>query len=347
MKLIVPCCGKSTRFPNMRPKWMLTHPDGNLMVKKAIENINIPAKDVVITILREHEEKYDVVKGLKENIGKEITVVVLDEQTRSQPETVYMTLQKLNLKESFFIKDSDNTFAVPKIDEDYNYVCYSDLQDYDSINPGNKSYIALNEQKIITNIVEKKVISKFFNVGGYFFKSPEDYKSTYEKLSKGNSHHELYTSHIIHDLTFSQGKVFFGKEIKTYVDWGTFEQWQAYRQKFKTYLIDIDGVVFKSAAQFFKPRWKDAQPIESNVEVLKKLCDDKNTQVIFITSRAEEYRKITEEQLAKLGLKHDGLIMGCLHANRVIINDFSSTTKYPTCEAINIVRDSEDLHKYI
>lgn len=28
MKLIVPCAGKSSGFPNMRPKWMLTHPEG-------------------------------------------------------------------------------------------------------------------------------------------------------------------------------------------------------------------------------------------------------------------------------------------------------------------------------
>jgi len=26
--LIVPCGGKSSRYPGMKPKWLLTHPDG-------------------------------------------------------------------------------------------------------------------------------------------------------------------------------------------------------------------------------------------------------------------------------------------------------------------------------
>lgn len=34
--LIIPCGGKSSRFPNMRPKWLLTHPDGQLMIQKAV-----------------------------------------------------------------------------------------------------------------------------------------------------------------------------------------------------------------------------------------------------------------------------------------------------------------------
>ena len=30
MNLIIPMAGKSSRFPNMRPKWMLTHPQETL-----------------------------------------------------------------------------------------------------------------------------------------------------------------------------------------------------------------------------------------------------------------------------------------------------------------------------
>ncbi len=346
MKVIIPCCGKSSRYPNMRPKWMLNHPDGNLMVKKAIEGLEVSPKDIIITILKEHEDKYDIVKGLKENISPEITIIILDDQTKSQPETIVMTLKKTKLKESFLIKDSDNTFAVPKIEEEYNYVCYSDLQDYENINPGNKSYIEMNEQGIITNSVEKKVISRFFNVGGYYFTNPQEYIDTYEKI-KENKDLEVYTSQIIQDMIFNQGKLFIGKKIKEYTDWGTVNQWHRYRQNFRTYFIDLDGVAFKSSSQYFKPRWEDAQPIENNVAILKKLCENPSTQIFFTTSRTEQYREITEKQLNKLGLKHNGLTMGCLHANRVIINDFSSTTKYPTCEAINIVRDSQDLEKYI
>ena len=68
--LIIPCAGKSSRFPNMKPKWMLTHPDGKLMIEKAIDGINTNLfNQIIITILQEHIEKYELsVPSLKEQL---------------------------------------------------------------------------------------------------------------------------------------------------------------------------------------------------------------------------------------------------------------------------------------
>lgn len=347
MKLIVPCAGKSSRFPNMRPKWMLVHPDGNMMVKKAIEGINVHPQDTIITILKEHEDKYDIIKGLKGNIGQETTIVVLDEQTNSQSETVYQTIKKANIKESFLVKDSDNMFSIENPEEEFNYVCYSDIHQYEEINPGNKSYIKLNEQGIIVDIVEKQVVSKYFNVGGYYFKDPNGFIKTFEKLFKHGNSKELFLSHVIQDMIANTGEIFLGKEAKNYFDWGTLKDWFKYREKFKTYFFDIDGIVFENAGQHHKPRWGETSHLKDNVEVIKRLSEDLYIQLFFVTARPEKFRQLTENKLKELGIKHSGLIMGCHHAKRIIVNDFSNTTGYPTCEAINILRDSEDLRKYI
>lgn len=348
MKLIIPCAGESTRFPGVRPKWMLTHPDGSLMVTKSIEKINVEPKNIVVTILKKHEEEYDIKRGLKEDIGENIEVVILDEQTDSQPETISKTLKELELDESFLIKDSDNTFSIEEPENDQNYVCVSNIHDYDNINPGNKSYVELNKQDIITNIVEKEVISKYFNVGGYYFTNPNDYIESYKKLiKKYNGNGELYTSHIIEDLIFEKDRVFLAKRINRYIDWGTKEKWSKYIQEFKTYFIDLDGVLFKNAAQFFAPRWEDSEAIQENCEIIKELSKDEHTQIFFITARPESYRKLTEKQLEELDLNYKSLIMGCLHAKRFIVNDFSGTNSYPSCAAINVLRDSNDLKKYI
>lgn len=40
MNLIIPAAGKSSRFPGVRPKWMLVHPNGNLMLIEAIRGLN-------------------------------------------------------------------------------------------------------------------------------------------------------------------------------------------------------------------------------------------------------------------------------------------------------------------
>lgn len=347
MKVIVPCAGKSSRFPNMRPKYMLNHPDGNLMVKKAIEGLkDISTKDIIITILREHEEKYDIARGLRENIGNDITIVILDEPTKSQSETIYLTLKKANVNESFLVKDSDNMFSV-SVPSHFNYICYSNLQEYSDINPANKSYIIMNDQGIIVEMVEKKIVSQSFNVGGYFFVSPEKFIETYEKLSKLNNPTELYLSHIIEDMIVNGKEVFFGKKVTDYFDWGTLDDWQKYRQKFKTYFFDIDGIFFRNAGQYHKPRWEDTVINEKNVQKLKELSNNPYVQIFFITSRPEFYRTMLENKFSELGIKYSSLTMGCNHAKRIIVNDFSDTTGYPTCESINIPRDSEDLDKYL
>ncbi len=349
MKVIIPCAGSSNRFPNMRPKWMLTHPDGDMMVKKSIAGLNISQENVIVTILNEHEEKYDIIRGLKENMGEKIRIVVLDEKTKSQPETVYLTLKKTGINESFLVKDSDNMFSFNLKDENVNYVCYSDIHEHEEINPGNKSYVKLNEQDIIMDIVEKKVISSFFNVGGYYFRNPKIFMESFEKLNekRNNNHSELYVSHIIQDLITNKGEIFFGKKISDYFDWGTLNEWLKYTKKFRTFFFDLDGLLFKNASQHFKPRWHEAEPIKENLDVIKKLSEDQHSQLFFVTSRPEKYRELTEKQLNKLKIKYKSLIMGCYHAKRIIINDFSNTTGYPTCEAINILRDSEDLKKYV
>ncbi len=347
MKVIIPCGGKSSRFPNMRPKWMLTHPEGDMMIKKAIEGLKAKESDIIITILKEHEDQYDIIKGLKDNLGSSIKVIILDNPTKSQAETVYLTIKKANLNESFFVKDSDNTFSFELKDENINYVCYSDIHEYTEINPGNKSYIKMNDQNIIIDIVEKKIISSFFNVGGYHFRNPTLFIESFERINNMGRNSELYVSHIIQDLIANRKEVFFGKKVENYFDWGTADEWRKYTKRFRTFFFDIDGILFENASQHFKPRWGETLPIKENLEIIKKLSEDPYAQIYFITSRPEKYRKLTETKLKELSIKYYGLLMGCLHAKRIIVNDFSNTTGYPTCEAINILRDSEDLKKYI
>ena len=36
--LLIPAAGKSSRFPNMKPKWLLTHPSGELMIEKVLKS---------------------------------------------------------------------------------------------------------------------------------------------------------------------------------------------------------------------------------------------------------------------------------------------------------------------
>jgi hypothetical protein len=127
---------------------------------------------------------------------------------------------------------------------------------------------------------------------------------------------------------------------------GTIKEWVLYKEKFKCYFVDIDGVIVKNSAEYFKPYWGTTPGIVENVAVIKELYD-KGNQIILTTTRKESYRKITERQLKKIGINYHKLIMDLYHSGRVLINDFSNSNTYPSAIAINIPRDSNELAKFL
>jgi len=59
MKLLLPVAGMSSRFPGLRPKYLLTFPDGKLMIQKAIENIDFSRySEVIVGPHVDHINKY-------------------------------------------------------------------------------------------------------------------------------------------------------------------------------------------------------------------------------------------------------------------------------------------------
>ena len=177
--LIIPCAGRSTRFPNVRPKWMLTCPDGQLMVQKVIEGLDIPSPcRKIITIVREHCDKYSADLILNQAFGDNAEICILDHFTNSQSETVYLTLKKMGVHGSFVAKDSDNYLEL-KIEEFCNFLVGVDLRDHMEVtNVARKSFLIFNEQNMIIDIVEKSVCSNTINVGVYGFSSTQNFLET-------------------------------------------------------------------------------------------------------------------------------------------------------------------------
>ncbi len=69
--LIVPVAGKSTRFPGMRPKFLLTHPEhGDFMAIAAILGLDLSSFDKIYFVtLQKYEDEYQFLKGFKEIWG--------------------------------------------------------------------------------------------------------------------------------------------------------------------------------------------------------------------------------------------------------------------------------------
>lgn len=342
MRLILPVSGRSTRFSGLRPKWLLTHPSGDLMLAESIKGLELEKfEEIVVICLKSHVENYEAEDVLKRQFEKmelqqKLRVVIIDE-SESQPHTVYQGLLAAGIKGKIFIKDSDNYFKCPAVEG--NVVSYVSIANLKKVNAANKSYVFINENGIVNNIVEKQVISETFCAGGYGFESAEEFAEQYEKMKDIP---DLYISHIIYKMV-ADGSVFRSQEAFDFLDWGTIEDWNAYRRRFCTLFVDLDGTLVKNSAQFFSPHWGETDMIAENVNLINSLYSSGYAQIIIITARSQDFASATEKQLKKIGIKYHQIIYGLLHAKRIVVNDYSKSNPYKSCEAINLQRDSAEL----
>jgi hypothetical protein len=331
---------------------MRTAPDGRPMVVKALSGIE-GLTDVVITVLSEHDAKWDISKGMHDAFNDylpdvELRLRVLPARTitQSQSDTVLQTIVSLDIRGRILIKDSDGAFDLELYPPPTmgNYVCTADLTHFGSINARNKSYCVLGDQDRIDAIHEKKIVGTTFSVGGYCFESAHDFVKYAGKLINGFPDGEVYVSHVIMAM-IADGHTFHSVPVTGYQDWGTGKDWSRYCGGFKTFFIDIDGVLMWNAGRYFKPRRAGSVPIEENIALVNRLVSEGN-KVILTTARPESERNMTCRQLLAAGLKYDQLVMGTLHAGRVLINDFAPTNAHPSAEAINLPRDA-NLEPYL
>ena len=327
---------------------MLSHPMSHrMMVTEAISGLNLDFFDNIYFIcLQQHEDKYSFMKGFVAELDDaglraKSNIVLLPEQTDSQSETVYTFLSGYDLDGFIFIKDSDGFYKCDV--EERNQVAYFDLNDMDDINARTKSYVDLDVNDVVTNIVEKKVISSTFSSGGYGFADAKEFCKTFEKLQDMDG--ECYISHIIFEMMLS-GSTFYGTKTTDFKDWGTLDAWNKYKSQYKCLFVDIDGTLITNSSHHFPPYIGSGEPIENNIDFLAELHEQGKTKIILTTSRPEKYRQLTVMELQTKGVPYDELVMSLPHCQRVIINDFARSNPYPSCKAINIPRNTDELKDY-
>lgn len=337
MKIIVPAAGLSTRFPNMRPKYLLYDYKHKLMIQNALEHyMNY---DIYIGILKEHEQQHNVTDYLEYEFGNKLNVIILDEKTSGPADTVFQILQRSNFNktESILIKDCDSFFNHEIVDG--NYVCISNIADHPILKKlSSKSFVVHNDQGLITDIVEKTIVSDKFCVGGYKFRTAELYMDAYSEL---RSNKEVYVSDVIQRCLYN-GEIFSARTVTEYYDVGTAEDWFEYNDK-SVIFCDIDGTIVRAKSKF---NYSEIEPLNSNIEVLlqkQKL----GCQLVFTTARPHTEEKLTRNMLDQFGFVNYQLIIGLQNSRRILINDYNSANPFPRAEAINIKRDSDNLSDYL
>ena len=343
MEIIVPAAGLSTRFPGMKPKYLLYDYKHEMMLVNALKAYRQRGYRIRIGLLKEHVEKYDAIEHIKHNWHDMVDYVVLDKPTRGPADTVYQILQqsKINIQTPILIKDCDSFF-----DHDYegeNYICVSKISEHEVLKKlASKSFVTSNEQGIITDIIEKQVVSDTFCVGGYKFSSAGMFMRYFETLSSTN---ELFVSDVIQNC-ISHGHVFTEKKVTNYVDVGTANDWFEFNDK-PVIFCDIDGTIINAQSRVGEKSY-DAEPIplQNNIKRLLELQEN-GAQFIFTTAREPELKSTTRQMLYDLGFKSFDLIVGLQNSKRILINDYNNANPYPRAIAINLKRDSDNLSDFL
>lgn len=344
MKVILPCCGQSSRFPEQPPKWTLPAHDGRPMLCHAISGLDINLDDLVVTVLAEHEEKFHVTAGLAKAFARPIKIVVLKERTRSQSETVAKTLEALQLNESFLVKDSDGYFEVKgNLARDDNYVCVDSLNNFDSINPRNKSYLQIDQEGLVVNIREKVVISDLFNVGGYYFTNPMLFLEFYHRLAENSADwsKEIYLSDVIGAMILT-GVPFRALNTTGYKDWGTIREWRHALLAQKAFLVMLDGFVMQRGSHYFRPQFNEVPPHTSAVECLQGLAAQGH-RIIYLSIRPPEMETETRAQMRDAGVPGGQILWNCPIAKWVLLTAPHPTLPFLNGQAIELQPDAPNL----
>ena len=350
--LLVPCAGRSTRFPNMRPKWLLTHPDGRLMVDKAIEGcLTDRFSRVVLVITKEHDEQFEaslVLHQAFEFLGPRLSIVVLPEFTSGQAETVVQAIEMGAITGPILIKDSDNAIEWVDDGDVSNFVVVGNLDRFrDTTNVTAKSYVSIDKNGIVQDIVEKRIISNTFCSGAYQIASASAFREAYHEMTQNPGlERETYVSHVIGWMMARDGAVFRAYEADRYEDWGTLQEWRAKQKRFSTLFCDFDGVLVKNVGRYGSRRWENSmEPLEANLASLR-LAHEKGAEVVIVTARAQIYQSRITELLRSHGIEPHAVVTGCRHSHRILVNDFAATNPFPSCSALSIPRNG-DLAAYL
>ena len=109
------------------------------------------------------------------------------------------------------------------------------------------------------------------------------------------------------------------------------------KEKIKTIICDIDGTILK---HIHKYSGLNKEPVVTSGVIEKFDHWDSNAyKIILITGRKESAREQTVEQLKKIGIPYDQLIMDAGNGQRYLINDKINKNSFDRSISINVITD--------
>lgn len=318
--LIVPCAGNH-KVEGV-PLYLNRHPDGEILAVKSIMGIYPQDYDrIIYTILQEDDEKYNASEIIKNECNERfnIEVVILPQKTNGPAETVYKTLIIAGINGEFVVRDSHVYIEVEN--EKYsNFVAGLDLTEckktIDDLK--SRSFIILNEQKKILDIVEKHFCSDVISLGLYGFNSADEFIVAYKHLCESlYPISKLYLSHIISYLIGYRECVFHSIKITKFEDWSTNVAWKKVQKRYATCFLDLDGICNSELS------------INEKAEHRLISLSEEGVSFVVFTSKLIDENSIKEYFQSK-GIRIISVVTGCTNSSvrKILSNNDSIEEMY-------------------
>jgi len=211
MKVLIPMAGAGSRFEQAGytfPK-PLIDVNGKPMIQAVVNNLNIDAEHIFI-VQKSHYEKYNL-KEVLSQISPNCRVVQVDGVTEGAACTTLLAKEYINNDEPLLMANSDQY-----VNWDSNEFMYSMVGDgvdagiltFPSTHP-KWSYAKLDEYGFVSEVAEKKPISKIATVGIYYWAKGSDYVKYAEEMIRKDvrTNNEFYVCPVFNEAILDNKKV--------------------------------------------------------------------------------------------------------------------------------------------
>lgn len=218
--LIVPAAADKVEYRDKLPYIFGLDKDGIIICLKSIMGLDLNRFDkIYFTVLKKHDERFFLVESLTMQFKRlgiyNAQVVVLDNPTVDQAETIFQTIDREHIEGSIFIKDADSYFKTDFTS--INGIAIYPIEELETLSPKDKSYVAVDDMYYVTNIIEKRIVGHYIGAGGYMIEDADKYCYYYNRL---RDYGRLYLSHIIYAMLLDK-TTFRPMLVEDYKDWGT------------------------------------------------------------------------------------------------------------------------------
>ena len=211
MNILIPMAGAGQRFVDagyIFPK-PLIEIRNKPMIQWVIESLNIDANYIFI-IQKQHQLKYNI-KSVLKILKPNCKIIELNDITEGAACTTLLAKKYINNSNPLIIANSDQLIKWNSSETLYDFNSKNldgGILTFEAIHP-KWSYAKCDKDGFVTEVAEKKVISKNATVGVYYWKHGSDYVFSAEKMIKKNIrvNNEFYVCPVYNEFLTKKKKV--------------------------------------------------------------------------------------------------------------------------------------------